>query len=63
MKKVLIKILFLIGFSTLFLGVYYSDFNIVSDADNVVLSWHTAIEENLKEHQLKEKLLMVLLIQ
>jgi len=57
MKKVLIKILFLIGFSTLFLGVYYSDFNIVSDADNVVLSWHTAIEENLKETSIERKVI------
>ncbi len=49
MKKVIIKSILFLSFSFLFLGVYYSDFNIVSDADNIILSWHTMQEGNLTE--------------
>ena len=57
MKKALVKILFLLSISAMFLGVYYSDFNIVSDTDNVILSWHTTIEENLKETSIERKVI------
>lgn len=49
MKKALIKSILFLSISFLFLGVYYSDFTIVSDADNVVLSWHTMQEGDLSE--------------
>lgn len=55
MKNIIIKILFLFSFSAMFMGVYYSDFNIVSDTDNVILSWHTTIENNLKETSIERK--------
>ncbi|MBU1113885.1 MAG: hypothetical protein KKF21_06885 [Bacteroidetes bacterium] len=51
----IVKILLLISCSAMFMGVYYSDFNIVSDADNVVLSWHTTLENNLKETSIERK--------
>ena len=57
MKKALVKILFLLSISAMFLGVYYSDFNIVSDTDNVILSWHTTIEENLIETSIERKVI------
>jgi len=57
MKKALVKILLLLSISAMFLGVYYSDFNIVSDTDNVILSWHTTIEENLKETSIERKVI------
>ena len=49
MKKVIIKFTLFLSISFLFLGVYYSDFNIVSDSENIILSWHTMQEENLTE--------------
>ena len=49
MKKVIIKSILFLSISFLFLGVYYSDFNIVSDSDNIILSWHTMQEGNLSE--------------
>jgi len=55
MKNMIVKILLLISCSAMFMGVYYSDFNIVSDADNVVLSWHTTLENNLKETSIERK--------
>jgi hypothetical protein len=55
MKKAFIKILFLLSFSAMFLGVYLSDFSIVSDTDNVILTWHTGNEDNLKETTIERK--------
>ena len=50
MKKYINKILLLFStFLLLFAGTLYSDFSIVSDSDNVILSWRTTIEDNLKE--------------
>ena len=54
-KNIFIKISFLLFISTFFLGVHYSDFNIVSDTNNVVLSWHTNLEEGLKETSVERK--------
>ncbi len=54
-NRKIIKISFLLSFALFFLGVHYSDFNIVSSADNVVLSWHTGLEENLKETVVERK--------
>ena len=55
MKKVIIKLVLFISISFLFMGVYYSDFSIVSDTENVILSWHTNLEENLKETSIERK--------
>ncbi len=55
MKKVIIKSLLFFSISFLFLGVYYSDFSIVSDADNVILSWHTTVEGNLETTRIERK--------
>ncbi|MCF6271342.1 MAG: hypothetical protein L3J41_16650 [Melioribacteraceae bacterium] len=55
MKKVIIKSLLFFTISFLFLGVYYSDFNIVSDSNNVILSWHTTLEENLETTAIERK--------
>lgn len=49
MIKVIIKTTLFICISFLFLGVYYSEFNIVSDTNNIILSWHTMDEGNLSE--------------
>ena len=55
MKKMIIKTSLILITLFLSLGVYYSDFSIVSDADNVVLSWHTTIEDNLDETAIERK--------
>jgi hypothetical protein len=55
MKNALIKSCLLLLLSLSFLGVYYSDFSIVSDANNVVLSWHTNQEESLIETSVERK--------
>ena len=49
MIKLIIKTFLFIFVSSLFLGVNYSDFNIVSDTNNIILSWHTMQEGNLSE--------------
>lgn len=51
MKKAIIKFLSLLLLSALFLGATYSwSANpIVSENDNIILSWYTMSEENLKE--------------
>jgi len=54
-KNIFIKISLLVVISAFFLGVHYSDFSIVSDTDNVILSWHTNIEEGLKETSVERK--------
>ncbi len=54
-KNIFIKISLLLVISTFFLGVHYSDFSIVSDTDNVILSWHTNLEEGLKETSIERK--------
>ena len=56
-KNNFIKILLLSSLTLLFLGVRYSDFNIVSDTDNVILSWHTNLEEDLKETSVERKVI------
>lgn len=55
MKKAIIKSLLFLSISFLFLGVYYSDFNIVSDTDNIILSWHTQAEGNLENTTIERK--------
>jgi len=55
MKNTFIKILFLLSFSAMFLGVSYSDFSVVSDAENVILTWQTGNEDNLKETIIERK--------
>lgn len=50
MKKYTLKIMLVFSlFSVLFAGAFYSDFTIVSDSDNVILSWRTTSEDNLRE--------------
>jgi hypothetical protein len=56
MKKVAVKILFILSTIVLFTGVHYSDFNIVSNTDRVILSWHTSSEENLRETAIERKI-------
>jgi len=56
MKKVIIKTTLFLSISFLFLGVKFSDFNIVSDSNNIILSWHTMQEENLSETVVTRKL-------
>jgi hypothetical protein len=55
MKNMIIKTALILVTLFLSLGVYYSDFSIVSDADNVILSWHTTIEDNLDETAIERK--------
>ena len=55
MKKVIIKTIFFIAISFLFMGVYYSDFNIVSDRESITLSWHTTEEGNLETTYIERK--------
>lgn len=55
MKNTLIKSTVLLIVLSSFLGVYYSDFNIVSDTNNVILSWHTNQEEGLRETSVERK--------
>lgn len=56
MKKYFLKIIlgFFI-FSIIFAGAFYSDFTIVSDSDNVMLTWRTTSEDNLKETCVERK--------
>ncbi|MEN8192214.1 MAG: hypothetical protein ABFS12_05325 [Bacteroidota bacterium] len=56
MKKYAHKIILLFfSFSLLFAGTFYNDFIIVSDSDNVMLSWQTTTEDNLKETCIERK--------
>lgn len=54
-NRKIIKISFLLSFAFIFFGVQYSDFNLVSSSDNVILSWHTGLEENLIETVVERK--------
>ena len=50
MKKYFIHLLLVLSsFAILFAGTSYSEFSLASNSDNVVLSWHTADEDGLKE--------------
>lgn len=57
MKKVIIKFLSLLLLSALFLGATYSwSANpIASENNNIILSWYTMSEENLKEIVIERK--------
>jgi hypothetical protein len=56
MNKLTIKILLLLGALFLFLGVEYSNFTVASSGNNVVLSWQTGSELNLKEITIERKI-------
>jgi hypothetical protein len=55
MKNTLLKTALVFLLTIPLLGVYYSDFNIVSDSNNVILSWHTNQEEGLRETSIERK--------
>lgn len=56
MKKYFVKIMFVFSvFSILYAGAFYNDFTIVSQSDNVVLSWHTTTEDNLREISIERR--------
>ncbi|MDA3861038.1 MAG: hypothetical protein PF445_07405 [Melioribacteraceae bacterium] len=54
-KNILIKISLLLSITFLFLGVHYSNFTVTSNNDNVVLTWQTTVEGNLKETSVERR--------
>jgi uncharacterized protein YxeA len=48
MKKVVVLILLIIA-ATVFAGAYFYDFNVYHDGDNVVITWKTLQESNVRE--------------
>ena len=55
MKNTLIKSSLFLVLVFAFFGATYSNFNIVSDSNNVILSWQTQSEEGLKEISIERK--------
>lgn len=56
MKKAIIKTTILLSILFLFLAVEYSNFTVSSNGNNVVLSWQTGSEVELKEIAVKRKI-------
>lgn len=56
MKKEVTKTAILLSTLFLFLGVEYSNFTVASNGNNVILSWQTGSEAQLKEIAVKRKI-------
>jgi len=55
MKTKIIQIFSLFIIVFFLLGVQYSNFDVVSNSDNIILTWHTGKEDNLKTISVERK--------